>query len=448
MVEKIEEFEKIKIEYKRCHTVTSDIIRTVLLEKLDSLRSELNELFIEELNYKGIDFVKVKKDTQINFYGKKTEKIEYIYKKEFEEKFKPFHWILEFSEVFKDSRTGFDIIIGNPPYGNLLENDEKDVLAFYETIKTNEIAANFVERCLSLLNENSYFGQIITNAVAINKSLSICRDLIRKNFFKTYMALFNTRPIKIFDDAEVRVMIMISQKFDSENGEIFTTEAIKLTTETREKLDEIIKFESVTGLELGNKKIGDGTDTALPKVGLPEIKTILENLKQKSKITFSDIMFGDEYSLELRTTGRYWLIALDHFPYHNHKVKKIYFSNEVERDFALILINSSLFYLFWSTYGNLRDFSVSLFKKFPCPTIEELNENKVKINSIKNNLNKCLINNHDFNKGQSGVGEFSYSKCKSLMDEADVLISMLYGFDEVLLDFIINYDHQLRPNEL
>jgi hypothetical protein len=442
--ETISKFEEIKREYKRSHIDTSDTIKEVIEEKLDSLRNELNKLYIKELNRKGIKIVKVEKSLQFNLDGNDTS-AKYIYLKEFEQKYNPFHWILEFSEVFKEPKSGFDVIVGNPPYGNLLKSEEKEIMDFYETIKCNEIAANFVERCMALLNNNSYFGQIITNALAINKSTFRCRDLIRKNFIKTNLALFNTRPVKIFEDAEIRVMIMIAQKC-GKSGEIFTTDAIKLTPKTKENFQSLIKFESTKGLELGKRKIGDGKDTALPKVGHVEIRKILEKLKQKSNITFGDIIGNGNYSLDIRKTGRYWLIALVEFPYQNSKIKRIYFLNEVERDFALLLINSSLFYLFWSTYGNLRDLSVSLFEKFPCPPIEELHEKADEINFLKNKLDYCLNKNHDLNRGQPGIGEFNYSKCKKLIDEADELISNFYELGD-LTNFVINYDSCIRPNE-
>lgn len=402
-------------------------------ERLKKIIETVQNAIYKEINRIFYDHIKLKQ--------KKILEEEY-------EKFKPFHWILEFSEVFQSPKLGFDIIIGNPPYGNLLKKEEKKILSFYKTIKNSEIAANFVERSISLLNDDSSFGQIIANSIAINKSTSTCRGLIKKNFEETSMALFNTRPAKIFDDADVRVMIMISHKIKKSYSGIYTTDAIKLTKETKKDFKNLLNFECTAGLELGKEKICDGTDVALPKVGYAEIKEVLNILKQESDIIFSDVIKNNgEYSLDLRKSARYWLIALENFPYHNTKIKKLSFSSEVERDFAVIVINSSLFYLFWSTYGNLRDFSDSLFGKFPCPKTEELQEHAEEITFIKNQLISCLMKNYDITAGQAGVGEFNYAKCKNLMDEADNLISKFYGLDKRLVDFIINYDSHIRPNQ-
>lgn len=446
--EKTLRFEELKKEYKTSYGKSSNLIRELLEKEMDSERSDTTEHFMHELIIKGIDILKIKKDTQYNFYGEESssEKIDYIYKEEFESDYKPFHWNLEFSEVFREPKLGFDIIVGNPPYGNLLSDEEKKIMDFYQTIKNNEIAANFVERSIELLNPNSYFGQIIANNIAINKNTSSCRTLIRKNFAKTEMALFGTRPAKIFQDAEIRVMIMISHKSNDLSGNIYTTDAIKLTQETKENFTESIKFKNTEGLELGKRSIGDGLeDVALPKIGYCEIKEILNKLKNKSDRTFEDLVNKGEYKLDFRKTGGYWLNALENFPYNSTKIVEISFPTEIERDYAIILVNSSLFYLYWSSYGNLRDLPPALFYKFPCPDKSELKEFATEIHALKQKLESCLLTNFLPDVGQ--VGEFRTAKCKSLIDESDNLISRFYGLDEDLLEFVIKYDKNIRPNE-
>lgn len=86
-------------------------------------------------------------------------------------KVKPFFWNFEFSEVFLDE-SGFDIVIGNPPYGNILSEFEKSILEkedILKTIKTEKhglrgsknTASMFVEKGYNLLNENGYLGMIL-----------------------------------------------------------------------------------------------------------------------------------------------------------------------------------------------------------------------------------------------------------------------------------------------
>ncbi|MFQ6119490.1 MAG: Eco57I restriction-modification methylase domain-containing protein, partial [Methanosarcinales archaeon] len=84
----------------------------------------------------------------------------------------PFHWVMEFSELFDNG--GFDIVIGNPPYGNILSNLEKQIIEktyLYKTIKTdntgkgsNNTASLFIERALGFLKQNCKLGFIVPNS--------------------------------------------------------------------------------------------------------------------------------------------------------------------------------------------------------------------------------------------------------------------------------------------
>ncbi|NYZ75546.1 N-6 DNA methylase, partial [Candidatus Micrarchaeota archaeon] len=146
------------------------------------------------------------------------------------QKLKPFHWGFEFPEVFGSlelEENGFDLIIGNPPYGNILKNAEKKMIIKFETSNASEIAANFIERCLEITRKNGQIGLIVANAIAINASTHKARELIRKKMSTSKMALFGTRPAKIFADAEIRVLILFGSKdCPDKPGVILTTEAI------------------------------------------------------------------------------------------------------------------------------------------------------------------------------------------------------------------------------
>lgn len=293
----------------------------------------------------------------------------------------PFHWKIDFGSVFEEG--GFDVVIGNPPYGNILKEIEKKAILYFETKSANEIAANFTERSLKLIKKDGYIGLVLANSIAINKSTSSARFLIRRRMSVSKMALFGTRPAKIFPGAEIRVMIFLGKKDDpKKRGIIFTTEAIKFTSDMRSSLLQDLSFESTEGLTLGKKRIGDGIeDVSLPKVGNSTIRNILLKLKKESTIVMKDRINKPKFDkkMEFRKTGGYWLNALEEMPYKSTKIEVVKFETSVERDFSVLLINSSLFYLYWSTYGNLRDFPRSLMEKFPFPSLEKLNQKQKEI---------------------------------------------------------------------
>jgi hypothetical protein len=362
-----------------------------------------------------------------------------------------FHWWLEFPEVFlkpanRNGALGFDITIGNPPYGNILRDAEKKTLFNFETKDVNEVAANFVERSLNIIRKDGYVGLLLANSIAINARTATVRKLIRERMATSRMALFGTRPARIFDDAEIRVLIF-SGKADKPDqiGTIMTTEAIKFTSAQRDSILENLSFERTEGLALGKRTIGDGlADVSLPKVGNPIIRNILLKLKARSNVVVKDRINKPTFKekMEFRKTGGYWLNALETIPYKSSKIETIKFETSIERDYCILLVNSSLFYLYWSTYGNLRDVPLSLLEKFPFPAVNELTENQYQITTLRGKISECLSKSFLAERGR--VGEFRTALCKHVIDQIDDFLGRIYGLNEEAIEFIKKYDCHIR----
>jgi len=107
---------------------------------------------------------------------------------------KPFHWGVEFYEVFdlekSENERGFDIIIGNPPYGNVFDEIELDIirLMFPFSSSSKDSSSVFIERSSELLNKKGKFGMIVPlNIARIEKFYDIRKFLVEK--VSTYMIL-------------------------------------------------------------------------------------------------------------------------------------------------------------------------------------------------------------------------------------------------------------------
>ena len=86
----------------------------------------------------------------------------------------PFHWEVEFSEVFNRARPGFDAIAGNPPFagkntvaaGNPAGYPHWLKLMHPESHGNADLVAHFFRRTFDLLREEGAFGLIATNTIA------------------------------------------------------------------------------------------------------------------------------------------------------------------------------------------------------------------------------------------------------------------------------------------
>ena len=91
----------------------------------------------------------------------------------FFKKINPFHWDLEFPEVFLEPRSGFDFFIGNPPFAgkNTIAVSYPDKVLDWlksrhpETHGNSDLVAHFFRRSFNLLKENGYLGLIATNTI-------------------------------------------------------------------------------------------------------------------------------------------------------------------------------------------------------------------------------------------------------------------------------------------
>ncbi|MBS3794526.1 MAG: hypothetical protein KGY80_06500 [Candidatus Thorarchaeota archaeon] len=97
----------------------------------------------------------------------------------------PLSWSKEFPQVFKNPKPGFDIILGNPPFGNILTSFEKeyiqrkyDAALFGGRRGTWNIAAHFLARANALLKEGGEIAFILPNSIMRTKQFSKTRAFL------------------------------------------------------------------------------------------------------------------------------------------------------------------------------------------------------------------------------------------------------------------------------
>jgi N-6 DNA Methylase len=85
----------------------------------------------------------------------------------------PFHWEIEFPEVFQRERPGFDAFVGNPPFAGkntLLAGSPAGILDWLKHIHEGahgnaDLVAHFFRRAFVLLRQGGTFGLIATNTI-------------------------------------------------------------------------------------------------------------------------------------------------------------------------------------------------------------------------------------------------------------------------------------------
>ncbi|MGD0651296.1 MAG: TaqI-like C-terminal specificity domain-containing protein [Verrucomicrobiia bacterium] len=136
---------------------------------------------------------------------------------------RPFHWAVEFPEVFARDGSGFDIVVGNPPY-LMLQNaaNERDTFLFAKTafqvaqykIDTYHL---FLERAIQALKAGGRQGFITPNTLLKNKFCINLREYLLTNCLLERIV---TIPEQVFPDASVDTAIIITKKSRQATHEI------------------------------------------------------------------------------------------------------------------------------------------------------------------------------------------------------------------------------------
>lgn len=393
-------------------------------------------------------------ENDFNFPTVERRPVDYDMKQIFGE---PFHWIAEFPEVVSDNgdrRHGveFDIILGNPPYGDIMNKHEKTFIEPYNTNDINDISAQFVERQLQLLGDNGYFGNITTLRLVYQSSLQSLHSEMRDTLENNRIACFGFRPSRVFEDAHVRTSIITGHKTPGagDEQEIYTSDLLLLTDENRQERFEDIEYNGTTNFILREKIGGDtGSRAILPKVGPDTKQSILQTLKENSDRVFRDVytrdrLYDDAPKLYKRRGVLYWINPMLEELYGGSEVEEMWFEIEAERDMGFLIFNSSLYFVYWQTYANQHHHNWSHIKPFPFP---EQNEIESRANELRDKTETLWEEMKDtFTQSREGRGDFHMRPLKPLINEVDEMLGEVYNLDNEELEYVQNYLTDLGEN--
>ncbi len=148
---------------------------------------------------------------------------------------KPFIlWKLAFAKVFKD-KGGFDIVIGNPPYGAKFSAKEKVLLAKkYPTVPDYESADYFLDKSHELLNNVGYVNYIIPNMFLANQYAKKYRITLL-NMWGFYR-IYNLSQCSVFESASVRNVIVVFSKNTSDYGSYVNMDVVQSAVQIKKSI--------------------------------------------------------------------------------------------------------------------------------------------------------------------------------------------------------------------
>lgn len=131
---------------------------------------------------------------------------------------KAFKWQEEFLEA--NVNNGFDVVIGNPPYVRNTELSSKDKNFYSEFYlsaeKQYDLYILFIEKAISLLKPDGFFGYIIPNKVLSADYGRKLREIILENC--EILKITDVSSLPVFKDAATYPIILILKKKKANNS--------------------------------------------------------------------------------------------------------------------------------------------------------------------------------------------------------------------------------------
>ena len=125
----------------------------------------------------------------------------------------PFHWEIQFPEVFDRENPGFDAVVGNPPFAGKNSVAASNVARYPDWLKcahegshgNADLVAHFYRRTFNLLREDGTLGLIATNTIAQGDTRSSGLRWICENGGEIFRA---TKRVKWPGEAAVVVSVL------------------------------------------------------------------------------------------------------------------------------------------------------------------------------------------------------------------------------------------------
>ncbi|HEV8711950.1 MAG TPA: DNA methyltransferase [Candidatus Binatia bacterium] len=354
----------------------------------------------------------------------------------------PFHWFAEFYGIMHQG--GFDVIIGNPPY--VVYSSSKVPYRVeplgYNTLETKNLYAYVFERSTKLAKPRSLIGLIVQLTALSSGKLPSLQDLLVDRG-ALFALPFPRRPESMFDGVEMPVAILLSTAIEPK--QFITSRVGRIYTEERPNTV------ATTSL-IPHTFRTDGCRIA--KIGRSLEKEIYGKLAKQNVIVDGLTLHDSEHVVYYQEACRYWLKAFPGTPYFKRNGKGIapphgrflYFKSSEAAAFVGCLLNSSLFYWYYSVFSDCEHVNDGFLRKMPIPEQWKDSSWSAFSKELVTNLAKHATRKTIRTK-QGHTIEYDEMKAmlsKDAINKVDVALGKCYGLTEEEIDFIINYDIKYR----
>lgn len=317
----------------------------------------------------------------------------------------------------------YDIIVGNPPY----VEDSKCGLTLEKSY--GNIYANVLDNAAHQLTKDGVLGFVIPLSYVSTPRMKKIRKTLDKCVPVQYLLNYSDRPDSLFTAVHQKLSILLAQKKEVPRT-VYSSNYIYWYKEERQDL-----FNSVQVVE--NNYV---EDKFIPKLGTDFDSSIYFKIINNKKDLLSLFNSGS-YSLYLNMRASFWIKAfLNKHTGSEYKEMKV--SNANLKNYAMCLLNSSLFWWYWVVVSDCWHITQKELRGFKVPIVTSYDSlNKLAV-SLETKLEKTKV----YVGTKQTEYEYKHKLCINEIYAIDDYINKLFGLTREEGSYIKNFAYNYRVN--
>jgi hypothetical protein len=359
----------------------------------------------------------------------------------------PFHWYVEFNSIIQSG--GFDVIIGNPPYVETSKVSEYRITN-YRTTDSGNLYAFCIERAGALLSGAGLMGVIVPLSGFSTERMLTYQECVWTCFNSFALSFYSgdAHPSVLFDGVKYRLCIIIAGKTKGSGRDVRVSDYLRWYADERKNL-----FASKVAYTKCSFQSGF---LRFAKTGTRLAEQIAVKLLAQKQTLVTYLRKTGKGHITYHRSPVFWIRSMDFEPYFKSPVKDrstdhlkdLFFQDAALAQKAGAILNSSLFYFWFTVQGNCRNVAGPDIENFPVgnlanPELKGLLETFAELMADLKRHSKRRVYVYE-EAGKVEYDEFYPDKSKRIIDEIDRVLARHYGFTAEELDFILNYDIKYR----
>ena len=276
------------------------------------------------------------------------------------------------------------------------------------------------------------------------------RALFRGNY-SVWASHYAERPSKLFTGVEKRLTIWLAQRVQKAAASFWSTHYHRWLTEERNCLLATIRYVPVNATTALVR-------TSIPKLFSPTTADILTKIARNPPL-IRFLRKTTKHRIYYTRKLRYFVQFFDFVPkifdankrrIEPSELKDLCLDSDDNRDVTLAVLNSSLFFAFFTSFSDVRNVNRREIELFPIDLnaisgaiVRELAK-RARLLMVDYNKKSSYLTNDYKDHGILKIQTFQPRESKPIIDEIDRVMAQHYGFTDEELDFIINYDIKYR----